>query len=126
MNRGDKGEKIFLQESAKRRFLELLKEKSRIYKIVLYAYCIMDNHFHLVIKNSSGKMSEFMRALDGQYAMNYRKVSKSRGYVFQDRYKSILVEEGKHLMVLIIYVLLNPVRAGLVHNPFDYRWSSIG
>ncbi|TES93004.1 MAG: hypothetical protein E3J87_03260 [Candidatus Cloacimonadota bacterium] len=125
MNRGDKGENIFSDKKLKVRFLELLKEKSRIYKIVVYAYCIMDNHFHLVIQNTSGKMSELMRVLDGQYAMNYRGTQKGKGYVFQDRYKSTLIGEDKYLKIAIIYVLLNSVRAGLVENPYDYRWSSI-
>jgi hypothetical protein len=71
-------------------------------------------------------MSEFMSVLDGQYAMNYRQVFKGRGYVFQGRYKSILVEEEKYLRMVIVYVLLNLVRAGFVHSPYDYRWSSIG
>jgi putative transposase len=126
MNRGDKGENIFLSESSKIRFLELLREKSRIYRITVYAYCILDNHFHLVVQNTSGKISGFMRALDGQYALNYRWANKGKGYVFQGRYRSMLIAEGTYLRRVIVYVLLNSVRAGLVHSPYDYRWSSIG
>jgi putative transposase len=126
MNRGDKGEKIFEDNKLKVRFLKLLKEKSRIYKIAVYAYSIMDNHFHLVLQNTNGRLSEFMRVLDGQYAMNYRRMVEGKGYVFQNRYKSTLIGEDKYLKIVIVYVLLNPVRAGLVKNPYDYRWSSIG
>lgn len=125
MNRGDKGENIFPDSASKRRFLTLLQEKSKIYRIAIYAHCVMDNHFHLVIQNTSGRMSEFMRVLDGQYALHYRGALKGKGYVFQDRYKSILIGEGKYLRTVIIYVLLNPVRGGITRNPYEYRWSSI-
>lgn len=125
MNRGDKGEKIFANNNLKVRFLELLKEKSKIYKITVYAYSIMDNHFHLVLQNASGRMSEFMRLLDGQYAMNYRCIIEGKGYVFQNRYKSTLIGDDRYLKIVIVYVLLNPVRAGLAKSPYDYRWSSI-
>jgi len=125
MNRGDKGENIFSDNKLKVRFLELLMEKSKLYRIKIYAYCIMDNHFHLVVQNTSGRMPQLMRILDGQYAMNYRSMVKGKGYVFQDRYKSTIIGEDKYLKIVIIYVLLNPVRAGLVKNPYDYRWSSI-
>jgi len=125
MNRGDKGENIFSGKKLRIRFLELLQERSRIYRIVVYAYCIMDNHYHLVLQNGSGKMSEFMRNLNSQFAINYRSVMKGKGYVFQNRYKSTLIGTGEYLKMAVIYVLLNPVRAGICHTPYDYRWSSV-
>lgn len=125
MNRGDKGEHIFQKCTMKHSFLELLREKSRIYRINIYAYAIMENHYHLVLQNTSGRMSDFMRALNGQYANNYRNYAGGKGYVFQNRYRSILVESGHYMRVVIVYVLLNPVRAMYANNPYDYQWSSI-
>lgn len=127
MNRGDKGEDIFGKDTLKSQFLELVQEKSKIYKIKIFAYCIMDNHFHLVLQNTSGKISDMMRVLDGQYAINYRATGtrNERGYVFQGRYTSTLISDDRYLKMAIIYVLLNPTKANIVKNPYDYRWSSI-
>ena len=125
MNRGIEGKDIFPDGKSKDYFLRLLNEKRKLLKIRIFAYCIMDNHYHLVLQNSSGKLSDFMRNLNGQYGMNYRKKNGGRGHVFQDRYKSTLVQEDPYLQISIVYVLLNPVRAKIVDNPYNYRWSSI-
>lgn len=125
MNRGVEGKDIFSSDELKSIFLGLLREKTRRLKIRLLAYCLMDNHYHLILQNSSGKLSDFMRQLNGHYGMIYRKKEGGRGYIFQGRYKSTLIDVGPYLQIAIIYVLLNPVRAGLVKDPFEYRWSSI-
>ncbi len=125
MNRGVRGENIFPDDVTKGHFLEILKGKSKKLRIRLLTYCIMDNHFHLVLQNTSGRLSDFMRELDGQYGMYYRYKKSGKGYVFQNRYKSTLIQEGRYLNMAIIYVLLNPVRAEKVMNPYKYRWSSI-
>jgi REP element-mobilizing transposase RayT len=124
MNRGMDGENIFADSDLKRSFLEMLQEKSRKLKIRLFAYCIMDNHYHLVLENSSGKMSDFFRQLNGKYALNYRRKIGGRGYVFQDRFKSVLIENDSYLIVSILYTMRNPVTAGIVEKYNDYRWSS--
>jgi REP element-mobilizing transposase RayT len=126
MNRGLVGSNIFLGDKLKSYFLNFLSKKSKKLKIRLLAYCIMDNHYHLILQNSSGKLSGFMKQLNGHYGIIYRKNKGERGYVFQGRYKSTLIQEGPYLRMSIVYVLLNPVRAGLVENPYDYKWSSIG
>ncbi len=125
MNRGINGEKIFNDDNLKSVFLKMLKEKSKKLKIRLFAYCIMDNHFHLVLENSSGRMSDFFRQLNGKFAMYYRKKEGGRGYVFQDRFKSTLIENDSYLITSILYMLLNPVRAGIVEKYDEYEWSSI-
>lgn len=86
----------------------------------------MNNHYHIILENSSGKLSEFMKQLNGQYGVYYRRAMGGKGYVFQSRFKSTLIEKDNYLRMTIIYILLNPVRAGMVKNPYDYRWSSIG
>jgi hypothetical protein len=85
----------------------------------------MDNHYHLVLENSSGKMSECFKRLNGLYGMYYRKVTGGKGYVFQSRFNSTLIEQDAYLVQSIAYLLRNPVRAGIVHNAEDYIWSSM-
>jgi len=126
MNRGLEGKSIFVGDKAKYDFLYLLNEKSKKMKIRMLAYCLMDNHYHLILQNSSGKLSEFMKQLNGHYGIIYRKREGEKGYVFQGRYKSTLIQEGPYLRMSIIYVLLNPVRAGIAADPYEYKWSSIG
>jgi len=125
MNRGIKGEDIFFDNSAKSYFLKALKEKSTSNRMRIFAYCLLDNHYHLILQNSSGKLSEFMKQLNGQYGIYYRKRVGEKGYVFQGRFKSTLIQEDRYLEMAIIYVLLNPVRSGVTEDPWDYRWSSI-
>lgn len=126
MNRALHSEQIFETEKTKRLFLQLLARKTTKYKIGVLAYCIMKNHYHLVLRNTSGLLSDYMRELNGDFGMYYRKMQGGYGYVFAGRFKSILVQDGKYLQTVIQYVLLNPVRAGYAQNPFQYQWSSIG
>ena len=124
MNRGHDGRAIFTKTKEKETFLKLLKEISKTTRIRIFAYCLMDNHYHLVLENSSGKMSDFFKQLNGQYATWYRQNNEGRGYVFQDRYKSFLIQNDSYLQAVIGYLLSNPVRAKLVKNFLDYPWSS--
>ncbi len=125
MNRGHGGEEIFYGNKNKSQFLDLLVNASRKLKIRIFAYCLMDNHYHLVLENSSGKMSECFKRLNGQYGMYYRKVAGGKGYVFQGRFNSTLIEKDAYLLHSIAYLLRNPVRAGIVRDADDYIWSSI-
>jgi len=125
MNKGIEGKDIFFDGKAIDYFLESMKEKSNKLKMRILAYCIMPNHFHLIIQNSSGKLSAFMKQLNGQYGMYYRKRRGGKGHVFQGRFKSTLIQEDTYMRMVIIYVLLNPVRRGIVSDPKGYRWSSI-
>ncbi len=125
MNRGILGEQIFPDASARNKFVKLLKEKTVDMKINLLAYCVLSNHYHLVVQNSSGQLSDFIKRLAGSYAIYYRLRFGGKGYVFQNRYKSTLVQKDNYLRMLIIYLLLNPMKSGLVKDPFKYRWSSI-
>ena len=125
MNRGHNGEDIFFGNKYKRQFLDYLAVAAKKLKIRIFAYCIMDNHYHLVLENANGKMSEFMKRLNGLYGMYYRAVTRGKGYVFQGRFKSTLIEQEAYLLQSIAYLLRNPVRAGIVGNAEDYLWSSI-
>jgi REP element-mobilizing transposase RayT len=125
MNRGHNGIDIFCGDKNKNQFLEYLNSAAIKLKIKVFAYCVMDNHYHLIIENSSGKMSEFLKQLNGLYGMYYRKFQGGRGYVFQSRFKSTLIEKDAYLIQSIVYLLRNPVRAGIVQKSEDYKWSSI-
>lgn len=105
--------------------MTLLEEKIGLLKQKVLAYCLMDTHYHLIMQNTSGRLSDFMRQLNGQYGMYFRKRAGGAGYVFQSRFKSTLIQEDRYLQMAIIYVLLNPVRKALVTSPWDYEWSSI-
>jgi REP element-mobilizing transposase RayT len=124
MNRGYEGRPIFRAEPDKVFFLALLKKVQTLTQIRILAYCIMDNHYHLVFQNESGKMSEFFKQLNGQYAIYYRKRHGGRGYVFQDRYKSMLIQDDAYLMIAIAYVLNNSMPAKMAKTFVDYSWSS--
>ncbi len=124
MNRGYDGKTIFSKSKEKKVFLELLAEISEFCKIRILAYCLMSNHYHLVLENSSGRMSDFFKQLNGQFGTFYRKENGGRGYVFQDRFKSMLIQDDAYLLMVIAYVLNNPMRARLVENFSDYEWSS--
>ncbi len=125
MNRGHDGEDIFAGNKNKHHFFEFLGDARKKMKIRLLAYCMMDNHYHLVLQNTSGKMSECLKRVNGLYGMSYRKTQGGKGYVFQNRFKSTLIDEDAYLINSIAYLLRNPVRSGMVRNAEDYLWSSI-
>jgi len=126
MNRALNDESILAGYGDKKYFLKLLADGVMTKRIRVLAFCLMRNHYHLIVQNTSGRLSEFMRQLNGNYGLYYRRKYGGRGYVFQDRYKSTLIQNDTYLKMAFLYVLLNPVRARLVKNPFDYKWSSIG
>ena len=125
MNRGINGEPIFKEDENKRYFLKVLKEKSALNKIKILAYCIMDNHYHLIIQNTTNRLSFFMKHLNAAYGTYYRVFAGGEGYVFQNRYKSTLVQKDTYMTAAIGYILMNPVWAGITDSPYAYRWSSI-
>lgn len=125
MSRALNNEPILAGFGGKKYFLTLLTDAATTRQIRVLAYCLMKNHYHLIVQNSSGRLADFMRQINGQYALYYRHTFGGRGYVFQDRFKSTLIQDDTYLRMALLYVLLNPVRARLVKNAFDYRWSSI-
>ena len=124
MNRGHGRERIFAGNKDKTIFLNLLGMASKRLKIRVLAYCLMDNHYHLVIENSSGRMADFFKLLNGEYGTDYRKRHGGSGYVFQGRFKSTLIQDEGYLLMAISYVLGNPVRVRLVKDFLEYSWSS--
>jgi len=123
-SRGINGENIFATDGDKSAFLELMAKKAQLNGIRIVAYCLMDNHYHIILENVSGRLSQFFSQLNGHYGLQYRKRSGSKGYVFQNRFHSSLIQDDSYLTLAICYVLQNPVKAGLAAAAFSYPWSS--
>jgi putative transposase len=122
--RGNARAAIFLDDDDRRRFLALLAEAVERRGWACYAYCLMDNHYHLLIETASANLSRGMRHLNGVYTQRFNRAHGRVGHVFQGRYKAILVEKQAYLLELCRYVVLNPVRAGMVTGAGDWVWSS--
>jgi len=124
MNRGRGRQKIYRSISDYQRFLDLLEETCKMWGLRVHAYCLMANHYHLLIETPQGNLSRIMRHLDGIYTQRYNRVHQSDGSLFRGRYKAILIDAESYLMQLVRYIHLNPVEAKLVEGPGEYRWSS--
>ncbi len=122
--RGNRRQDIFIDDFDRRHFLQVLAEIAFIRNIICYAYCLMGNHYHLEIETPDGNLADFMRDLNGIVSQDYNKRHEKTGHLFQGRYHSFLIEKETYLMQVARYVVLNPVRAGLVKKPEQWRWSS--
>lgn len=123
-SRGDRREDIFYNNSDRKLFLELLAHVCQRYNWLCHCYCLMTNHYHLVIETLDGNLSKGMRQLNGIYTQQINKQYGKVGHLFQGRYKSILVDKESYLLELSRYVVLNPVRAGIVSSANEWLWSS--
>ena len=123
-SRGDRREDIYLNDADRLRWLDLLGEVCLRYNWLCHAYCLMDNHFHIVIETVDGNLSAGMRQLNGVYTQWHNRTHNRVGHVFQGRFKAIIVQREAYLLELARYVVLNPVRAGLCAMPGQWRWSS--
>ncbi len=125
IGRGIEGKYIFKEERDKEALISRIKETLRKSSMQMYAWCIMSNHFHLLIQTGKTTLSEFMRKILTGYAVNYNKLYKRKGYLFQNRYKSIVCDKDEYFLPLVRYIHLNPVKARLVaiEQLKSYRWS---
>jgi putative transposase len=123
-SRGDRREAIFDDDADRHAFLNVIAQATERFDAVLLAYCLMDNHYHLVIHTRRGNLSRFMQQLNGVYTQAYNRRHRKVGHLFQGRFKGILVDENAYLLEVCRYVDLNPVRARMVRDPGNWRWSS--
>jgi putative transposase len=123
-SRGNARNDIFLSDSDRESFLAVLSGVVRRFNWLCHAYCLMDNHYHLLIETPDGNLSKGMRQLNGVYTQKYNWHHTKTGHVFQGRYKAILVEKDSYLLELCRYVVLNPVRAKMTEKPEQWKWSS--
>lgn len=123
-SRGDRREDIYLDDEDREAWLEVLATTCERFNWVVHAYCQMSNHYHLLVETVDGNLSRGMRQLNGIYTTRFNRRHKMEGHLFQGRYKSILVQKGDHLLELSRYVVLNPLRAGMVERLEQWYWSS--
>ena len=124
--RGINNELIFSQSREKNYFKRIIRKHLNKYSVEIYAYCIMSNHAHLMIKsNEISELSMFMSKILAEYASYYNYKHKRNGHVFQDRFKSQIVEESRYFWTCIKYIHMNPVKAKMVSSVLQYKDSSI-
>ncbi len=123
-SRGNERKPIFKDDSDRSIFLESLQNVNKRYNFLCHAYCLMNNHYHLIIETPDGNLSKGMRQLNGVYTQSFNRNNKRVGHVFQGRYKAILIQKDSHLLEVCRYVVLNPVRARAVKKPEEWKWSS--
>jgi REP element-mobilizing transposase RayT len=123
-SRGNAKQAIFIDDEDRGSFLDLLSIVVERFNWLCHAYCLMGNHYHLLIETPNGNLSKGMRELNGVCTQGFNQRYRRVGHLFQGRYKAILVEKDNHLLSLCRYVVLNPVRVGLIERPEQWRWSS--
>ena len=124
MFRGVNGENVFYDDHDRIRFCLLLQEGCEKHSILVHGFCLMSNHIHLVLEPIKDSLQSGIHAFAFRYAQYFNRRHKRRGYLFQGRFKSILVEDGAYLKRLIRYIHLNPIEAKIVSRPEQYKWCS--
>lgn len=123
-SRGNCSHPIYTAESDREDFIRILGEVCRRFNWLCYAYCLMDNHYHLLIETPDANLSKGMRQLNGVYTQRFNRVHAQVGHVFQGRYKAILVDKAPLLNEVARHIVLNPVRVGEVATAAEWVWSS--
>ncbi|MFD2367641.1 transposase [Pseudoduganella sp. GCM10020061] len=123
-SRGDRQEPIFEEDDDRYVFLELLGKAAAKYDLLFLAYCLMGNHYHLILQTRLANLSAAMQFINGVYTQRYNKRHSTCGHVFQGRFFASLVQVQPYMTEVCRYVELNPVRARLVQDPHEWKWSS--
>lgn len=124
MMRGNERKNLFLDEADKQRFVETVFFKKRETGFLIYAYCLMDNHVHILLKEPPEGLASMMKRINTSYAYYFNEKYQRIGHLFQDRFKSEPIENDRYLLAVVRYIHNNPVKAGIVEKPEQYRWSS--
>jgi putative transposase len=123
-SRGNGRNLIYLQDDDFELFLQVLAKVCERYNWVIHAYCLMSNHYHLLVETPDANLSQGMRQLNGVFTQSMNRKHHRVGHLFQGRYKAILVDKDAYLLELCRYIVLNPVRANMVSSPEEWPWSS--
>jgi len=124
MNRGQSRRTIFSDDDQRRCFLSLLGDASERFDADWHAYCLMGNHYHLLLRTPAGNLQRIMRHINGVYTQHYNRTEGRDGPLFRGRYKAVLVDAEAYWIQLSRYIHRNPLQAGLVRTLARYRWSS--
>lgn len=124
MLRGNEKHAIFLDDEDRIRFLDTLKIKKEENKFELYAYCLMDNHVHLLLNEKDSPIARIMKCINVSYAIYFNKKYNRVGHLFQDRFRSEAIDQDSYLLSAARYIHNNPVKAGIIESPEKYKWSS--
>jgi len=123
-SRGNERKDIFKSGTDREKFLSYLKSATERYGAVIHAYCLMSNHYHLMLETPQGNLSRIMKHINSSYTSYFNIKRKRAGHLLQGRYKAILVEADTYAAELSRYIHLNPVRAKMAPSPEEYQWSS--
>lgn len=123
-SRGNRGEETFTDDADRQAFLEILGAVSDRMKWICHAYCLLPNHYHLVVETPQPNLAKGMRQLNGVYTQTFNRRHKRAGHIFQGRYKAVLVDRDPFLLEVIRHVLVSPVQLRLVRDATQWRWSS--
>jgi len=124
MIRGNERKNIFLNDQDRERFIDTLRVKNKEKAFLVYAYCLMDNHVHLLINEGRDQITKIMQRICVSYAYYFNKKYNRTGHLFQDRFKSEAIENERYLLAALRYIHNNPVKANIVGSPAQFRWSS--
>ena len=124
MSRGNAYQDIYLNDQDRRAFLKNLETCIELHNLFCHAYCLMDNHYHLLIETPDANLSKAMRDINGNYTQGFNVRNERVGHVLQGRYKAYLIEKDLYLLEVVRYIVNNPVEAKLVDHPKDWKWSS--
>ena len=111
-------------DTHRRLFLELLREIQAMFSVETHAYCLMDNHYHLLVRTPKANLSRAMRHLNGLYTQRYNRIEKTDGPLYRGRYKAILIDADAYLLNVSRYIHRNPLEARIVKKADNYPWSS--
>lgn len=123
-SRGDRRAPIYSDHTDRQAWLDILGKVCSRFNFIVHAFCQMTNHYHLLVETVDGNLARGIRQLNGAYSQQFNRRHSLVGHLFQGRYKAILVQKESYLLELARYVVLNPVRAGMVAAPADWAWSS--
>ncbi|MFC1787920.1 transposase [Patescibacteria group bacterium] len=124
ISRGNGYQNIFRNDKDCHKFLDWIESAVDIHNLICHAYCLMDNHYHLLIETPEGNLSKAMRDINGNYTQWFNARHKTVGHLFQGRYKAFVIEKEIYLLEVARYIALNPVRDNLVNHPREWKWSS--
>jgi len=124
MNRGRRGDQIFKDKGDYYAFIDLLKDCVEMWNMRVVAYCLMENHYHILLQTPDANLSRCMRHINGVYTQYFNRTHGLDGHLFRGRYKSILIDSDSYLLELIRYIHRNPLEAGIVDRLESYQWSS--